>query len=75
MKLACYCEPFNDKVWKRYISLEEEQGNLYKAFNLSKTAFLFTHHEDFAKSYLVNGEKCEVSMASLRGLLSSISNP
>ena len=36
---------------------------------------MFTQSEDVAKSYLANGEKSGASMASLQGLLSSVSNP
>lgn len=53
----------------------EEQGDLSKAFVISKTAFLFTQTEDTAKSYLVNGEKCGATVRELQGLLSSVSNP
>ena len=62
LKLGCYVEPFNKEAWKKYIENEEQNGYIYKAFILSKTAFLFTQHEDFARSYLLNGEKCGVAL-------------
>ena len=75
LKLGCYVEPFNKEAWKKYIENEEQNGYIYKAFILSKTAFLFTQHEDFARSYLLNGEKCGVSMAEMRGVLNSSETP
>jgi tetratricopeptide (TPR) repeat protein len=75
LKLGCYVEPFNERSWKKYIEYEEQYGYIYKAFLLSKTAFLFTQQEDFARSYLSNGEKCGVALGEMRGILSSAQNP
>ena len=74
-KLACYADPYCERAWKKYISMEEEQGNLEKACILSKTAFLLTQTEETAKLFLTNGEKAGLPIYGLQGLLSSVSNP
>jgi len=40
--LACYADPFNDKPWKKYVSILEEQGKLEKACVMAKSGFLLT---------------------------------
>jgi hypothetical protein len=55
LKLSLYLEFKNPIVWRKCIESEEQYGFIHKAYILSKTAFLFTRQEEFARSYLSNG--------------------
>lgn len=71
-KLACYTDPFNIKVWQKWLVFEEQSGNIKNIHQLAKTAFLFTRSEEFIRIYLSSADRWLTPLSESRGIMSCV---